>query len=252
MLCLLRLRWRSHSHLIVAGARAVAIAVCYLGTPQTPIRSARVTQAASGYFFVEAIAFIILPVLPYAFALAPALRDNVVPPLGVFSSCPFLFLLSLVPLLRLLFLALLLLCPGLFLVRVLLVRRLCLCVLPFTLFRGGLWWRSSRLVLLLVLLLVGSLLCFLLLRSLVARLLWLFVAAVLGGVRLFLSRLPLVLFLLPLVPSSLLLCVGADSCLGVRPPFFVRTPQTSIINKTTFWTIKFCFFIDLVSSISIR
>ncbi|MGV2830738.1 hypothetical protein [Myxosarcina sp. GI1(2024)] len=41
------------------------------GDTPDPERSARVTQAASGYFFVEAIAFIILPALPYAFATPP-------------------------------------------------------------------------------------------------------------------------------------------------------------------------------------
>ena len=141
---------------------------------------------------------------------------------GGFLSCPFLFLLSLVPLLRLPFLALLRSCRGLFLVRVWLVRRLCLCVLLTVHFRAGSWWRFFLPTLPLVRLLVGSLLCFLLLRSPVVRRLWWFVAAVLGGVPLCLCRWCGALFLLPLVPSSLRLCLGADSFLGVRPPFFLE------------------------------
>ncbi len=159
---------------------------------------------------------------------------------GGFLSCLLflLCLLVLVRLLRLLFLALPRLFPGLFPALVPLVRRLCLCVLRRGLFLAGLWWRFSRPVLLLARLL-GVLLLLLLVRAsrLVSRSWW-FAVGGSGGVPLSLCLLPGGLFLPPLVPSSLLLSLGADSFLlvcflrwGFAPFFLLIGDRYLIFSK---------------------
>ena len=176
--------------------------------------------------------FLFCPPCPYV-CPTPLLLKRCCFSFGGFFSCLswFLFLLVLVRRLPLLFLALLLLPLGLCLVRGLLVRRLSLCVLLLVRSLVGLWWRSSRLVLLLVRSLLVPPGCFLLPRSPVVRRLWWLVAAGFGGALLFLCRLPGVLFLPPAVLSSSLLCVGADSfLLGVRPPFFANYCKLKVVD----------------------